>query len=100
MTAPFISSQRHLDPHKVLHKEIWPPDLFAALPSAQSGVLLLDCDGYPRSVGDSMRVECVRRATANRDAAPISPAAAVDIARLASPRMWDAYARLEQREAA
>ncbi|MBO1013481.1 hypothetical protein IPU70_07975 [Achromobacter sp. SD115] len=83
-----------------LPKEIWHPDLLAALPSAQSGVLLLDRDGYPRPVGDSMRVECVRRATANGDAAPISPAAAVDIARLASLRMWDAYARLEQREAA
>ncbi len=83
-----------------LPKEIWHPDLLAALPSAQSGVLLLDRDGYPRPVGDSMRVECVRRATANGDAAPISAAAAVDIARLASLRMWDAYARLEQREPA
>ncbi len=83
-----------------LPKEIWHPDLLAALPSAQSGVLLLDRDGYPRPVGQAMRVDCVRRATPNRDAAPISPAAAVDIARLASLRMWDAYARLEQKEAA
>ncbi|RSE88609.1 hypothetical protein [Achromobacter denitrificans] len=83
-----------------LPKEIWHPELLAALPSSQSGVLLLDRDGYPRPVGQSMRVDCVRRATPNRDAAPISPAAAVDIARLASLRMWDAYARLEQREAA
>lgn len=83
-----------------LPKEIWHPDLLAALPSSQSGVLLLDRDGYPRPVGQAMRVDCVRRATPNRDAAPISPAAAVDIARLASLRMWDAYARLEQREAA
>lgn len=82
-----------------LPKEIWHPDLFAALPSAQSGVLLLDRDGYPRPASDVMRVECVRRAAPNRDAAPISPAAAVDIARLASLRMWDAYARLEEREA-
>lgn len=83
-----------------LPKDIWHPDLFAALPSAQSGVLLLDRDGYPRPVDAGMRVECVRRATPNRDAPSISPAAAVDIARLASLRMWDAYARLEQREAA
>ncbi|MGE7085656.1 hypothetical protein [Achromobacter xylosoxidans] len=80
-----------------LPKEIWHPDLLAALPSTQSGVLLLDREGYPRPVGADMRVECIRRATPNRDAAPISPAAAVDIARLASLRMWDAYARLEQR---
>ncbi len=83
-----------------LPKEIWHPDLLAALPSSQSGVLLLDRDGYPRPVGEVMRIDCVRRATPNRDAAPISPLAAVDIARLASLRMWDAYARLEQREVA
>jgi|GEM_PF-1026902 len=83
-----------------LPKDIWHPELFAALPSAQSGVLLLDREGYPRPVDAGMRVECVRRATPNRDAPSIGPAAAVDIARLASLRMWDAYARLEQREAA
>lgn len=83
-----------------LPKEIWHPDLLAALPSSQSGVLLLDRDGYPRPASDVMRVECVRRAAPNRDATPISPAAAVDIARLASLRMWDAHARLEEREAA
>ncbi|MGE8565216.1 MAG: hypothetical protein ACN6PV_02055 [Achromobacter sp.] len=82
-----------------LPKDIWHPDLFAALPSAQSGVLLLDREGYPRPVDDGIRVECVRRATPNRDAPSISPAAAVDIARLASLRMWDAFARLEEKEA-
>lgn len=82
-----------------LPKEIWHPDLLATLPSAQSGVLLLDCEGYPRPVGHHMRVECVRRAAPNPDAPSISPAAAVDIARLVSLRMWDAFARLEQREA-
>ncbi|MGO4398426.1 hypothetical protein [Achromobacter sp. PAB15] len=82
-----------------LPKEIWHQDLFAALPSAQSGVLLLDRSGYPRPVGDAMRVDCVRRATPNRDALAISSAAAVDIARLASLRMWDAFARLEEKEA-
>lgn len=83
-----------------LPKEIWNPDLLAALPSAKSGVLLLDRDGYPRPVGQAMRVECIRHAQPNRDAPPISPAAAVDIARLASLRMWDAYARLEKRATA
>lgn len=83
-----------------LPKDIWHPDLLTALPSAQSGVLLLDREGYPRPIDDGMRVECVRRATPNRDASSIGPAAAVDIARLASLRMWDAFARLEQREAA
>lgn len=83
-----------------LPKGIWTPELLDALPNQNSGILLLDRDGYPRPVGQAMRVDCVRRATPNRDAAPISPAAAVDVARLASLRMWDAYARLEQREAA
>ncbi|WP_258129219.1 hypothetical protein [Achromobacter anxifer] len=83
-----------------LPKEIWTPELLDALPNQNSGILLLDRDCYPRPVGQAMRVDCVRRATPNRDAVPISPAAAVDVARLASLRMWDAYARLEQREAA
>lgn len=80
-------------------KAIWHPDLLEALPSAQSGVLLLDREGYPRPVDAGMRVDCVRRASPNRDAPSISPAAAVDIARLASLRMWDAFARMEEREA-
>lgn len=82
-----------------LPKEIWTPDLLDALPNQNSGILLLDQAGYPRPVGHAMKVTCLRRATPNRDATPISPAAAVDIARLASLRMWDAYERLEQREA-
>lgn len=81
-------------------KEVWRSELLDALPNQNSGILLLNRDGYPRPVDDDMRVECLRRATPNRHAPPISPAAAVDIARLASLRMWDAYARLEQREAA
>lgn len=83
-----------------LPKEIWRPELLSALPSPHSGVLLLDGDGYPRPAGDVMRIDCVRRATPNRDAPAISPAAAVDIARLASLRMWEAYGRLEAPEVA
>lgn len=82
-----------------LPKEIWRPELLSVLPSPRSGVLLLDGDGY-RPAGDAMRIDCVRRAAPNRDAPAISPVAAVDIARLASLRMWDAYGRLEAREAA
>ena len=43
-----------------------------------------------------MRIRVRRPAKPCRGAEPISPAAAVDIARLASLRMWDAYERLEQ----
>lgn len=79
-----------------LPKEIWTPDLLDVLPNTNSGILLLDKDGYPRPVDELMKVTCLRRATPNRDAKPISPAAAVNIARLASLRMWDAYRKVER----
>lgn len=82
-----------------LPKEIWTPELLDALPNQNSGILLLDKDGYPRPSGEVMKVTCLRRATPNRDAKPISPAAAVDIARLASLRMWDADQRCQAAEA-
>ena len=78
-----------------LPKEIWTPELEASLPSTASGILLLDRDGYPRPAGDTMRIDCIRRATPNRDAETISAAAAVDIARLASLRMWESFQQLE-----
>lgn len=78
-----------------LPKEIWTPELAASLPSPASGILLLDRDGYPRPSGADMRVDCIRRATPDRDAKPISAAAAVDIARLASLRMWESYQEVE-----
>jgi hypothetical protein len=72
-----------------LPKEIWTPELFDALSSKASGVLLLtDWDGV-------IGIESVRRATPCKDAEKISPAAAVDIARLASLRMWETYQALE-----
>lgn len=78
-----------------LPKEIWTPELAASLPSASSGILLLDRDGYPRPSGEQMRIDCIRRATPNKDAKPISAGAAVDIARLASLRMWESYSEVE-----
>ena len=36
-------------------------------------------------------VHCERRATPNKDAHRLTPAQAVDIARLANLRMWEAY---------
>lgn len=78
-----------------LPKEIWTPELEQALPSQASGILLLDRGGYPRPAGADMRVDCIRRATPNRDAKPISAEAAVDIARLASLRMWESFQLLE-----
>lgn len=63
--------------------EIWDPKLLAAIPEA-SGVLLLQ---RPHSV------RVLRRAKPNSKAQPISAADAIDIARLAGLRMWDALAR-------
>lgn len=82
-----------------LPKEIWTPELELTLPSPASGILLLDRDGYPRLPGADMRVDCIRRATPNRDAAPISTAAAVDIARLASLRMCESFQQLDAQRA-
>lgn len=73
-----------------LPAEIWRPELFAALPSTASGVLLLT------AVDGRVYIECARQAKPCKDAKPISAAAAVDIARLASLRMWDSYRQLDE----
>lgn len=80
-------------------KEIWKPELLDCLPSATSGVLLLDHQGYPREVDQFMRVSCVRRATPAKDAYRLKPNEVMDIARLANLRMWEAYKRQDEAEA-
>lgn len=71
-----------------LPKDIWHDDLFDILPSKNSGVLLLS-----KSNSNSKEIEvwCHRGAKTNKDAETLSPAAAVNIARLASLRMWNAH---------
>ena len=78
-------------PHRVwkhyyaLPRDIWDATLLDSLPSPTSGVLLM----YEDRHGDfHIRVE--RMATPDRQADKITPEDAVDIARLASLRMWDA----------
>lgn len=72
--------------------DIWRAELFDVLPSKSSGVLLLREPrhrwGEPFPV-----VECVRRATPNKDATRLTPPQVMDIARLANLRMWEAYQR-------
>lgn len=69
-------------------EEIWRDDLLEHVQPV-SGVLLLSAP--ERRYGPPVvRVRCVKRAKPNRDAKVISAAQAVDIARLASLRMWDA----------
>lgn len=69
--------------------DIWKPELLATLPSKASGVLLLR---EQRNATTPIVVSVERRATPNREATRITPASALDIARLANLRMWEAYA--------
>jgi hypothetical protein len=61
-------------------REIWKPELVEFLPSPMSGVILID--------GRGPFVE--RMAKPCKDAQPIAAKDAIDIARLANLRMWDA----------
>lgn len=64
--------------------DIWSADLLAALPSPRSGVILIE----PGRRGE-LQHRLVRRATPNKDAKPAPAEQAVNIARLASLRMWE-----------
>lgn len=74
-----------------LPAEVWRPELAASIPP-RSGVLLLERDQR----GATVRV--ARRAVPNKQAKPISPSDAIDLARLCGLRMWDAIAKQETRE--
>jgi hypothetical protein len=69
--------------------EIWRDDLFDSLGSPDSGVLLLFGES------DLLRIQVIRRAKPAKNAHVLTAAQAIDIARLASLRMWDSYAKLE-----
>lgn len=71
-----------------LPKDIWKPEMLDCLPSPASGVLLVR-EG--RSTGMPIVIDCVRRATPAKDAYRLTAAEAVDVARLANLRMWEAY---------
>ncbi len=73
--------------------EIWKPGL---LPNqAMSGVLLIR--EHPHT--HELTIGCERAAKPCRDAEKISADDAIDIARLASLRMWDAYQALDKNAA-
>lgn len=74
-------------------RDIWKPELADCLGSPASGVILLQESNHRPGM---LLASVERRAKPNRDAHKISPEAAVDIARLASLRMWDTYEKLEQ----
>jgi len=73
--------------------DVWKPELIACLPSSKSGVITIATDSDGRLV---TRVEI--RATPCREAEQIDASDAVDIARLASLRMWDALDRIHLRD--
>ena len=81
-------------PHRVwkhyyaLPRHLWDTALLSSLPSPNSGVLLL----YPDKHDGGLCIRVERQAKPDRQADKISPEDAIDIARLASLRMWDALA--------
>lgn len=75
--------------------DIWRDELLDSLPP-NSGVVLLSETRH-----GAVRADCKRRARPNPDAKPVDAVAAVNLARLASLRMWDALielARLRETE--
>lgn len=76
-----------------LPAEIWRPELVNSLPSPYSGILLLR---EQDSAVTPLAVHVERRATPAKDAYKLTPAQAVDIARLANLRMWEAYGKTDR----
>lgn len=71
-------------------REIWDDKLFESMPTQNSGVILLwQQDGKIWPMVKRIAKPC-------RDAQPISAVNAIDIARLASLRMWDAQQKLDE----
>jgi hypothetical protein len=101
--------KKHVRPDKVARA--WPPKVwkhYYALPAEiwrdellkhvqpMSGVLLVH-ETQPRAPhAPRGHTECVKRAKPNREAKVINDVAVIAIARLASLRMWDAYASVER----
>jgi hypothetical protein len=83
-----------------LPAEIWKSELLEALPSPKSGVLLVSPSREAPEDETRVTVQCMRRATPNRDAERLTAEQAVDVARLANLRMWEAYADLHRMKAA
>ena len=91
-----------------LPKSIWKRELMDALPSEKSGVLLLTENlprggelglGYTEAASYQndlpVIVDIARQAQPNTEVEKLTHEDVVDIARLASLRMWDAFARTE-----
>ena len=76
--------------------ELWHDDLKVHI-NTHSGVLLLHNENPHRLyVKNRGEVSCAKRARPNRDAETLTAAHVVQVARLASLRMWDAYLAAEK----
>ena len=73
--------------------DLWMDSLLECMPSPASGLLLV------REHRGRVDINCHRRAKPSKDTYRLTPAQAVDVARLANLRMWDAYAKLDRRAA-
>jgi len=82
---------RKLWPHRVwkhyyaMPASIWNDELYSCLGSPKSGVLLLS------EVYGEVTIRVQRRAVPNRESKRLTAPEILDVARLASLRMWDAY---------
>lgn len=70
--------------------EIWKTEMLPMAASPASGVILL------RERGGVISAAVERRATPNPNADRLTPENAIDIARLANLRMWDAYESMQK----
>lgn len=75
-----------------LPKEIWDAKLLATLPEP-SGVVLVSPDSR---FSGGLLVDIIRHAKPCKEAKPISPADAIDLARLTSLRLWNSLTKEKQ----
>jgi hypothetical protein len=73
-------------------RDIWAPELVEFVPAASGILLVTDWREYP----DRPFIRVERQAKPCRDAERITAEDAVDIARLASLRMWEALRKIEK----
>lgn len=73
--------------------DLWVPELAADLPQTSGVLLLKQGRGWPMP---PVTVHAQRRAKPSAQAGKLQPREVMDIARLASRRMWSAYSELEQ----
>lgn len=96
---PIYDSHARIWPPRVwkhyyaLPADIWSDELLDCLPSPASGVITLWDSKTKNHFGGQYVATVVRRAKPARDARRLDAAQAVDVARLANLRLWDAYAQ-------